>query len=112
MALKRIRLQGKQKETVDGFIDEIKLLKRLRGKDNIVQIVDAEVCPNEGLILVVLEFGEIDLAKMLNKRELTRGEAPRATRRRQFHASLFRANGRSGENYPRSSNRALGFETC
>ena len=75
MALKRIRLQGKQKETVDGFIDEIKLLKRLRGKDNIVQIVDAEVCPNEGLILVVLEFGEIDLAKMLNKRERQRAES-------------------------------------
>ena len=78
MALKRIRLQGKQKETVDGFIDEIKLLKRLRGKDNIVQIVDAEVCPNEGLILVVLEFGEIDLAKMLNKRERQRAESGHA----------------------------------
>jgi serine/threonine-protein kinase TTK/MPS1 len=74
MALKRIRLQGKQKETVDGFIDEIKLLKKLRGKDNIVQIVDAEVCQREGLILVVLEFGEIDLAKMLNKRERQRAE--------------------------------------
>lgn len=78
MALKRIRLQGKQKETVDGFIDEIKLLKRLRGKDNIVQIVDAEVCPSEGLILVVLEFGEIDLAKMLNKRERQRAESGHA----------------------------------
>ena len=72
LALKRIRLDGKENETVAGFIDEIKLLKTLRGRDNIIQLVDAEVCPTEKLIFMVLEFGEIDLAHMLAKREKQR----------------------------------------
>lgn len=72
LALKRIRLDGKENETIAGFIDEIKLLKTLRGRDNIIQLIDAEVCPQEKLIFMVLEFGEIDLAHMLAKREKQR----------------------------------------
>ena len=68
-ALKRIRLQGREKETIAGFMDEIRLLQGLRGRDNIIQLVDAEVCKAEGLIYVVLEYGEIDLARLLSKRE-------------------------------------------
>ena len=71
-ALKRIRLQGREKETIAGFMDEIRLLQGLRGRDNIIQLVDAEVCKNEGLIYVVLEYGEIDLARLLSKREKQR----------------------------------------
>jgi len=73
-ALKRIRLQGREKETVAGFLDEIRLLQNLRGKHNIIQLVDAEVCKNEGLIYVVLEYGEIDLARLLSKREKQRAK--------------------------------------
>ena len=43
-ALKRIKLQGKDSEASKGFVDEITLLQRLRGKQNIIQLVDAEVC--------------------------------------------------------------------
>ena len=68
-ALKRIKLAGREKETVAGFMDEIRLLQGLRGRDNIIQLVDAEVCKSEGLIYVVLEYGEIDLARLLSKRE-------------------------------------------
>lgn len=42
-ALKRIKLQGRDKEAAAGFIDEINLLQRLRGKMNIIQLLDAEV---------------------------------------------------------------------
>ncbi len=44
-ALKRIKLQGKDSEASKGFVDEITLLQRLRGKQNIIQLVDAEVIP-------------------------------------------------------------------
>ena len=40
-ALKRIRLQGREKETIAGFMDEIRLLQGLRMWDNIIQLVDA-----------------------------------------------------------------------
>lgn len=66
-ALKRIKISGRDSESSRGFIDEITLLKRLKGKPNIIQLIDAEVIPEEGLIFVVLEFGEIDLANLLVK---------------------------------------------
>jgi len=64
-ALKRIRLAGRDAEAAAGFMDEIGLLTRLRGQPGIVQLVDAEVVPAEGLILMVLEYGDIDLARLL-----------------------------------------------
>ena len=45
-ALKRIRLQGRDREAASGFIDEITLLQRLRGQRNIIQLLDSEVIPS------------------------------------------------------------------
>ncbi len=42
-ALKRIRLAGRDPEAARGFLDEITLLKRLRNRPNIVQLIDAQV---------------------------------------------------------------------
>ena len=42
-ALKRIKLQGKDTEASRGFMGEITLLQRLKGKQNIIQLIDAEV---------------------------------------------------------------------
>lgn len=42
-ALKRIRLTGLDTESAQGFVDEIHLLRRLKGKPSIIQLVDAEV---------------------------------------------------------------------
>lgn len=41
-ALKRIRLQGRDAEAASGFLDEINILRRLRGKANIIQLIDAQ----------------------------------------------------------------------
>ena len=41
-ALKRIKLQGRDAEAATGFIDEITLLQALKGKSNIIQLIDAE----------------------------------------------------------------------
>jgi hypothetical protein len=35
--------QGRDVEAAAGFIDEINLLNRLKGKQNIIQLVDAQV---------------------------------------------------------------------
>jgi hypothetical protein len=42
-ALKRIRLQGRDAEAAAGFVDEITILKQLRGRSNIIQLVDSQV---------------------------------------------------------------------
>jgi serine/threonine-protein kinase TTK/MPS1 len=74
-ALKRIRLQGRDAEAAAGFIDEIELLQRLKGKPNIIQLVDAQVFADEGLVYMVQEYGEIDLARLLAKHEANRRQA-------------------------------------
>ncbi|KAI7845303.1 hypothetical protein COHA_001145 [Chlorella ohadii] len=73
-ALKRIRLQGRDAEAATGFLDEIKLLNSLAGRSNIIQLIDSEVHRSEGLIYMVLEYGDIDLARLLQKHEKARRE--------------------------------------
>ena len=68
-ALKRIRLNGRDEEAATGFMDEITLLARLKGKSNIIQLIDSEVHKRDGIIYMVLECGDIDLAKLLQRHE-------------------------------------------
>jgi serine/threonine-protein kinase TTK/MPS1 len=71
-ALKRIRFSGRDPEAASGFLDEITLLNRLRGASNIIQLIDSEVHHQEGLIYMVLECGDIDLARLLQRHEKNR----------------------------------------
>ncbi|KAL5715661.1 dual-specificity kinase [Ranunculus cassubicifolius] len=86
-ALKRIKLKGRDYSTAYGFCQEIEYLKKLKGKNNIIQLIDYEVTDRtlleevtkgamnvvkdgrireDGYIYMVLEYGEIDLAHMLS----------------------------------------------
>ncbi|KAL3638785.1 hypothetical protein CASFOL_016692 [Castilleja foliolosa] len=84
-ALKKIKLKGRDYTTAFGFCQEIEYLNRLKGKSNIIQLIDYEVTDknlhqevmngcmsdkdgrvkDDGYIYMVLEYGEIDLAHML-----------------------------------------------
>ena len=74
LAVKRIRLTGghAKEEAIANFLSEIALLERLRGRANIIQLIDSEVIRQEGLIYLVLEFGETDLAQLLARRAASR----------------------------------------
>lgn len=87
-ALKKIKLKGRDYATACGFCQEIEYLNRLKGKNNIIQLVDYEVTDktlldevlrgslsnkdsrvkDDGYIYMVLEYGEIDLAHMLSQK--------------------------------------------
>ncbi|KAL2339832.1 hypothetical protein Fmac_007772 [Flemingia macrophylla] len=87
-ALKKIKLKGRDYATAYGFCQEIEYLNRLKGKDNIIQLIDYEVTDktlleevmkgsfsnkdgrvkDDGCIYMVLEYGEIDLAHMLSQK--------------------------------------------
>lgn len=69
MALKRVHVRkcANFKSTFDSYANEIDLLRRLRGKPNIVYCYDAEVREESGIIHLVMEYGDIDLAKRLNE---------------------------------------------
>ncbi|CAL9110560.1 unnamed protein product [Musa textilis] len=84
-ALKKIKLKGRDYPTAYGFCQEIEYLKKLKGKSNIIQLIDYEVTDktlfqevvngsmnikekrikDDECIYMVLEYGEIDLAHML-----------------------------------------------
>ncbi|XP_058754212.1 serine/threonine-protein kinase MPS1-like isoform X1 [Vicia villosa] len=94
-ALKKIKLRGRDYATAYGFCQEIEYLNRLKGKDNIIQLIDYEVTDkalleevmkgslcikdgrvkDDGYIYMVLEYGEIDLAHMLSQQWKKLGES-------------------------------------
>lgn len=87
-ALKKIKLKGRDYATAYGFCQEILYLNKLKGKNNIIQLIDYEVTDrtllqevmngfmsnkdrkvkDDGFIYMVLEYGEIDLAHMLSQK--------------------------------------------
>ncbi|KAK9270168.1 hypothetical protein L1049_025744 [Liquidambar formosana] len=87
-ALKKIKLKGRDYATAYGFCQEIQYLNKLKGKNNIIQLIDYEVTDktllqevmngsmsnkdvrfkDDGFIYMVLEYGEIDLAHMLSQK--------------------------------------------
>ncbi|XP_022993812.1 probable serine/threonine-protein kinase mps1 isoform X1 [Cucurbita maxima] len=87
-ALKKIKLKGRDYTTAYGFCQEIVYLNKLKGKNNIIQLVDYEVTDrtllqdvlngstnhkdarvkDDGYIYMVLEYGEVDLAHMLSQK--------------------------------------------
>ncbi|XP_058744556.1 serine/threonine-protein kinase MPS1-like isoform X2 [Vicia villosa] len=87
-ALKKIKLKGRDYATAYGFCQEIEYLNRLKGKSNIIQLINYEVTDkallegvmkgsfnnkggkvkDDGFIYMVLEHGEIDLAHMLSQK--------------------------------------------
>ncbi|KAK3230722.1 hypothetical protein Dsin_002603 [Dipteronia sinensis] len=87
-ALKKIKLKGRDYATAYGFCQEIEYLSKLKGMNNIIQLIDYEVTDktllrevlngsmnnidgrvkDDGYIYMVLEYGEIDLAHMLSQK--------------------------------------------
>lgn len=69
-AYKRVDVHGSD-ETADSVLEsyenEIKLLNSLKGSSHIIQLVDACVSRDEMSIAMVLEAGDVDLAKVLSK---------------------------------------------
>jgi len=66
-ALKKIRVDTPSDEEFAPFMNEIALLNKLRGKDNIIELVDAAVDRKKGVVYMVFEYGDIDLHKLLHK---------------------------------------------
>ncbi|CAN8069411.1 unnamed protein product [Agarophyton chilense] len=62
-ALKRVKVEHSSSSRVmmDSYVNEIALLRKLRGSSNIVQLYDSEVDYERGLIQLVMECGEMDL---------------------------------------------------
>lgn len=68
LALKRVKVPSgcvNFNATIDSYANEIGLLKKLRGSPTIIELYDAEVRREVGMIQLIMEYGDIDLAKLL-----------------------------------------------
>ncbi|KAI0657380.1 kinase-like domain-containing protein [Cubamyces menziesii] len=72
-ALKRVSLDKADADTIAGYMNEIGLLKRLDGNARIIRLLDSEVRQStpqtKGQLMLVMECGEIDLAKLLQEQQ-------------------------------------------
>jgi len=71
-AIKRVSLDKTDADTMSGYMNEIALLKRLEGNSRIIRLVDSEVKAgpggSKGHLLLVMECGEVDLARLILER--------------------------------------------
>jgi serine/threonine protein kinase len=65
VALKRVKLEGHDDSSLNGFINEVELLQRLRGKPNIIQLLNYEINSTTKTLSIVMECGEADLNTLL-----------------------------------------------
>ncbi|KAL1924075.1 uncharacterized protein VTP21DRAFT_7110 [Calcarisporiella thermophila] len=68
-ALKRVSFDRADAATIESYINEINLLKRLTNNERIIKLYDAEVNREKGYLLMLMEYGEIDLAHVLAKQQ-------------------------------------------
>ncbi len=66
-ALKRVRLTRLDKASLEGYTNEIALLRRLTNSRYIIRFYHSEVCRESRNLHVVMEYGQIDLNTMLSQ---------------------------------------------
>jgi serine/threonine protein kinase len=73
LAIKRVKTDDLDRKAIDGYANEIALLKRLRGNPAIIQLHDSEVDMTRQVILLVMEAGEADLNHVLQRQSIGQG---------------------------------------
>ena len=74
VAIKKVKLEGMDTKAIEGYANEIALLKRLRGNSSIIEMYDSEVDLEGKSIFVVMELGEVDLNHVLKQRAMASNE--------------------------------------
>lgn len=74
LAIKKVKLGGMDKKAINGYANEIALLKRLRGNPAIIQMYDSEVDLSRKAIFVAMELGEVDLNQVIQQQTLSRNK--------------------------------------
>lgn len=78
VAIKKVKLDGLEKRAIEGYSNEIALLKRLRGNPTIIQLHDSQVDLSRKAIYLVMEAGDSDLNAALQRQlSMTSGQSER-----------------------------------
>ncbi|KXS14400.1 kinase-like protein [Gonapodya prolifera JEL478] len=87
LALKKVSIRGADRSAVEGYVNEIRLLKKLRGNSRIIGMTDWEVDERGAVIFVVMECGDADLAHVLRRA----GQRPTLNQVRMFWEQMLQA---------------------
>ena len=73
-ALKKVNLKNLDEITQASYTNEISLLKSFAKNPHIIQLIDSEMNKEQACLYILMEYGEVDLGKMLkNKLESNSG---------------------------------------
>lgn len=67
-ALKKVNLKNLDEVTLNSYINEISLLKSFANNPHIIQLIDSEMNKEQACLYILMEYGEVDLGKMLKNR--------------------------------------------
>ncbi|KDQ06365.1 hypothetical protein BOTBODRAFT_39650 [Botryobasidium botryosum FD-172 SS1] len=68
-AVKKVSLDRADEETINSYVNEIALLNRLEGNDRIIRLFDSESNAKKRTLTMLMECGEIDLARLLQEKQ-------------------------------------------
>jgi len=68
-AYKYVDVRGDSESVFENYTNEIELLRRLKGSPYIIELIDAEVNKDQMYIAMILEIGDVDLAKSLSQKQ-------------------------------------------
>lgn len=74
VAIKKVKIAGMTRKSIEGYANEIALLRRLRGNPAIIQLYDSEVDLHRKAIFLVMEPGEVDLNYVLQQQGKQHGD--------------------------------------
>lgn len=67
-ALKKVNMKNLDEVTLASYTNEISLLKSFTNNSHIIQLIDSEMNKEQACLYILMEYGEVDLGKMLKKR--------------------------------------------
>ena len=67
-AIKKVSLRGLARDIRQGFFAEVELLNQFRAQQHVVQLIDWEENVMQDVLYIVLEHGETDLSKLLERK--------------------------------------------
>jgi len=69
LALKKVNLRNQDEATLEGYLNEISLLKSFSQAEHIIHLIDYEVNRQYESLFVLMEYGEADLGRLLKARQ-------------------------------------------
>ena len=90
VAIKKVKIAGMDRKAIEGYANEIELLKKLQGRPAIIQMYDYQVDIARKSIFVVMELGEVDLNYVLQQQAIRAAENTSTSNNKSLSRNFIR----------------------